>query len=344
MLSAKEIAVVPPGSYEMNQTLFTYDPKVPDSEQSFWKLLDKLLNPQKINLKVSNLQELGKPSSIKKVLKNTSFFICNNIPQWACGDWKERIKHIPLERRVLILWEPPVIIPHQYTEKAFAQFGKILTWDDSLVDNKKFFKFQYPSVTAMVQSRPSFSEKRLLTQMSANKTANGHFSSELYSERHRAIQFFEQHPEIEFDFYGPGWGEKGYLNYKGTPQDKFGTLKQYKFSLCFENMKNIQGYITEKIFHCFGAGCVPIYYGASNISKYIPQGCYILFDPSKGYEALTKELTEMSEETYNQYITNIENFLQSQKAKEFSQKSVARMIKRALISETGSTKKKKNRH
>jgi len=38
-------------------------------------------------------------------------------------------------------------------------------------------------------------------------------------------------------------------------------MEQYKFSIYHENARNIPGYITEKIFDSFFAGCVPVYWG-----------------------------------------------------------------------------------
>ena len=63
--------------------------------------------------------------------------------------------------------------------------------------------------------------------------------------------------------------------YKGKAQNKIETIKHYKFCICYENTQNIKGYITEKIFDCFAAGVVPIYWGASNIEAYIPKTCFI---------------------------------------------------------------------
>lgn len=40
-------------------------------------------------------------------------------------------------------------------------------------------------------------------------------------------------------------------------------LKQYKFFICPENT-SVDGYVTEKVFHCIGSGCVPIYWGSKN--------------------------------------------------------------------------------
>ena len=40
-------------------------------------------------------------------------------------------------------------------------------------------------------------------------------------------------------------------------------------------MRNVNGYVTEKIFDAFKAGCVPVYWGAENITKYVPAECFI---------------------------------------------------------------------
>lgn len=51
-------------------------------------------------------------------------------------------------------------------------------------------------------------------------------------------------------------------------QDLFGDnkaefLKHYKFFICPENI-SVDGYVTEKVFHAIGSGCVPVYYGSNN--------------------------------------------------------------------------------
>lgn len=45
--------------------------------------------------------------------------------------------------------------------------------------------------------------------------------------------------------------------------DKAEFLKLYKFFICPENV-SVQGYVTEKVFHAIGSGCVPIYNGSLN--------------------------------------------------------------------------------
>ena len=92
------------------------------------------------------------------------------------------------------------------------------------------------------------------------------------------------------DLYGQGWSKWWnrealwflywrHLNklmsiYKGTCVSKFETLQGYDFCLCFENMA-MNGYITEKIFDCLYAGTIPLYLGAPDITKYIPENVFI---------------------------------------------------------------------
>lgn len=40
-------------------------------------------------------------------------------------------------------------------------------------------------------------------------------------------------------------------SYKGKVQEKQSVLKKTKFSICYENVSDLQGYITEKIFDSF---------------------------------------------------------------------------------------------
>jgi hypothetical protein len=59
---------------------------------------------------------------------------------------------------------------------------------------------------------------------------------------------------------------------------KLEKLNTFRFNICFENCYHelwSWDYITEKIFDCFKAKCVPIYYGAFNIEQIIPEEFFI---------------------------------------------------------------------
>ncbi len=53
-------------------------------------------------------------------------------------------------------------------------------------------------------------------------------------------------------------------NIGGAVADKHAWLQNYKFNLCFEN-SSFPGYLTEKLFDAYNAGCVPIYWGDTSL-------------------------------------------------------------------------------
>lgn len=220
------------------------------------------------------------------------------------------------KKLLLFAWEPPVYLPKLYSTEYLAQFKRVYTWDDDLVDNKKFFKFYYPVLQPMEKDLVPFEKKKLLTQISSNKKSK--HPKELYKERESVIQFFEDKADV-FDFYGFAWEKKGYKNYRGAPEKKIDTLKNYRFSVCYENMRDVKGYVTEKIFDCFAAGVVPIYWGASNVTDYIPKSCFIDRRDFQSTSDVYDYIRTMDKATYENYLKNIQTFLQSDKAKLFSQ-------------------------
>lgn len=121
-----------------------------------------------------------------------------------------------------------------------------------------------------------------------------------------------------------------YPSYKGAIKSKREILQKYKFAICYENVRDIPGYITEKIFDCFFAGCVPVYWGAPNITDHIPADTFIDRRAFKSYEELYNYLKNMSDEDYIDYLDAIKNFIKSDKIYPFSAKCFAK----TLIKET----------
>lgn len=227
------------------------------------------------------------------------------------NDWLYQvIKHVPKENRALIIMESPIISERSYKQKYHRYFKKIFTWDDDLVKKYGYRKYCYPQVKPDKLYKINFTNKKFLTMICGNKTNNS--ENQLYSERRKVIDFYESYPG-RFDLYGFGW-EKDFLkNYKGTTDHKLDILSQYKFCICYENCNNIKGYITEKIFDCFFANCIPIYWGAENIEEYVPEGCYIDRRKFFSIDELDKYLKKISYKTYQKYIYNIQKFLESEK-------------------------------
>jgi len=260
------------------------------------------------------------------------------------------------EQLVLFLFEPEVVVPEQYSGKILNRYGKIFTYRDDLIDNHTFFKLRYPQGQHFLSTLLPFSKRKFLTFMNANKYS--YVDNELYSFRRQAIRYFDNN-HCEFDLYGPGWndnsifnwrylvtaiksfkvnqylkdvydGLRHYHNYRGTVDDKYSTLAQYKFVLCFENEKNVEGWISEKIFDCFFTGAIPIYLGASNIKQYIPPECFIDMRQFKSFSALNDYLSNINEPQFLEYQDAGQDFIRSSTFDQWRPKGVFTEIINAL--------------
>lgn len=231
-------------------------------------------------------------------------------------------------KRILIMQEPRTVCPLSYKEKFHKYFDAILTWNDDYLKSDKYHKFQYPQTPAEKHYNIPFAEKKFATMIAGNKKSND--PNELYSRRYEAVKFFESYP-YEFDLYGFGWEKESLKNYRGTVDRKLDTLSNYKFCICYENMCNVKGYITEKIFDCFFAGVVPVYWGADNITDYVPANTFIDRRRFKSMEELCYFLEHVTWKDYEKYISFIRQFLNSDTfKKEFSIDSYIERIMRVL--------------
>jgi len=255
------------------------------------------------------------------------------------------------EKSYLLATESPHVDKKAFNKKYHKYFKKIFTWDDRLVDNKKYFKVNY-AFEIPKEIPKKFYGKKLCCCIAGNKYSK--HPDELYSKRIEIIRWFEKYHLEDFDLYGMGWNEYNFgktlvgkvLNkfkmlrkffapnfpsYQGAIKSKFEIMKNYKFSICYENIKDQPGYITEKIFDSFFAGCIPIYWGASNITDYIPENCFIDKRKFNSYEELYEYMVSMRENEYMEYLDNIEKFLNSEKANPFRAETFANTIVNEIL-------------
>jgi hypothetical protein len=229
---------------------------------------------------------------------------------------KIKIERLPQQKLILFMWEPPTVQKKLYKKQIQKHFAKIYTWDDDLVDNVRFFKFYYPVLRPVVSNVPAFEDKKLCTMIFSYK--HSRHPQQLYTAREEMIQFFEKKDDKDFEFYGWGWEKTGYRSYRGAVPDKLAVLKNYRFCVCYENIQGKRGYVTEKIFDAFAGGCVPIYWGASNIEEYVPADCFIDRRKFKSNEELYAFLKQMTKNEYEGYLKRITKWLGSEEAKRFS--------------------------
>lgn len=253
------------------------------------------------------------------------------------------------ENLYLLIFESEVIKPDNWDIKNHEYFKKIFTWNDDFVNNEKYIKINF-SFKIPTDLNFNLGEKNKFCTMIVGHKFKTH-PLELYSERVKAIHWFEEnHPE-DFDLYGIGWDKyyfKGilsklnrfefltkffkpsYPSYRGFVESKREILKDFKFAICYENAGDISGYITEKMFDCFFAGCVPIYLGAPNVTDYIPSDTFIDRRSFKNYEELYSYLKNMSDREYMDYLDAIKNFIKSDKIYPFSVECFADTVTQAI--------------
>lgn len=272
---------------------------------------------------------------------------------------RKKIKNVPA---YVLLLEVPLIFANNERKNLLSEYRKVFTWNDKLVDGHRFVKICFPNKIIVDSSRGFLGRDRLCCMIAGNKSVRQVSPIELYSARVETIRWFEQHAPDDFDLYGVGWnapaarhglvgrivnrlerlllvrGEKVYFpSFRGKVASKLATLQKYRFSICYENVIEFHGYITEKIFDSFFSGCIPVYWGAPNVTDYIPPTCFIDRRNFATHDELHKFMTSMSEAEYIGYQEAIAAFLQSDQAKQFSAEVFAETIVQTIVSDLGLT-------
>ncbi|MCE7505174.1 glycosyltransferase family 10 [Polynucleobacter sp. IMCC30063] len=289
-------------------------------------------------------------------------------------DFNLYIESIPLitqgqGKNYLIRFETELTVQANADAVYLQQFDGIFTWDKNLLEanpqslislglaKAKLHAMTIPNplpaefsphqvVNLGFSARPQF-----CILIASNRHANRRDERELYSERVKAIRWFETNAPSDFVLYGHGWkvpqkrfgmlgkmryrlakvppflmGKAVFPSYGGPVNSKFTALSQARFSICFENARDIRGYLTEKIFDCLFAGCVPIYWGDPEVEKAIPKNCFIDFRQFQSYGALYSFLKDLSAEDYQAYQIAGQQFLASPQFQGFSSAAFAQKI------------------
>jgi hypothetical protein len=246
----------------------------------------------------------------------------------------------------LFLCEPPIVRPDSYKPEAHSPFRKVMTFKKSLCAGNPS-KYIFSALPCMPEDKTepmAFAQRKLCCLIQSYMVLNK--PTELFSERIKAVRWFEAHAPRDFDLMGTEWdrilfpGPLSFLNFAlraayrrlgflkmlkfhrfpsyigPNVKGKHRTLLEYKFCFAYENSTEAD-YISEKLFDCFHAGCVPIYYGAPNVTDYIPATTFI--DKRKfSYEELYRYISTMPESEYNGYLAAAEAYLHSPAIRPFT--------------------------
>ena len=200
-------------------------------------------------------------------------------------------------------------------------------------------------------------DRRFIVMINHNKLPALYWQ-ELYTQRPAAVEFFARYDEI--DLYGQGWDAPPFQMgttwkpatlqraerllqqqwqrlrpnrqlqaarrvYRGAVKSKIQTLGDYTFCLCFENVA-LSGWITEKIFDCFVAGTVPVYWGASDIEQHVPTDSFIDMRRFRDYSELRTFLKSLRPADIQAYKEAGRDFMSSARFIPFKKQTFADLL------------------
>ncbi|MDP3122728.1 glycosyltransferase family 10 domain-containing protein [Polynucleobacter sp.] len=236
--------------------------------------------------------------------------------------------------KYLVAMENPNINPLNQDLNYCSQFEKVFSWNPAVAALENGVLSMVPN-EIRIESFPGFNERPIFACLiNANKRFFHSDENDLYIERLRLIRWYEDHDPSNFMLFGRGWDKPGpaftvserilrafkrtrsklfsyrpFPSYQGEVLNKRAIFRKAKFAYCYENSKNLTNYITEKIFDAMMCGSVPIYLGANNITKYIPENCFVDARYFASTEKLHNYLLSINAKQYEMMQDNIKAFL-----------------------------------
>jgi alpha(1,3/1,4) fucosyltransferase len=282
----------------------------------------------------------------------------------------ERLVRRGARPAALVSFEPPVIAwwLYYHLEEVSARFRHTFLFEgarDRVASTTRFHPLYFPQpcpvprptgrpwskrgFLAMINSNKALPRGRDMTrwldrprELSLRRELAGWryrpVARDRYQARLRAIDAFSKFDD--FDLYGEGWQERhpavapslheaALRAYRGPVDDKLAVLAGYRFALVFENTR-FPGYISEKLFDCFFARCVPIYSGAPDVALYVPPTAFIDARQFASFRELEHFLRGITEDDARRYIDAAHAFLASPAYESFCAERFARDLVDAL--------------
>ena len=265
----------------------------------------------------------------------------------------------PSARAYVYLYENPLIRPLNRDRSALARYAKWFTWDGALLDDRRAVRLLYPN---RFEAGPwNGPEKRPLfcVLVASNKALTAVDARDQYQARVCILDWYERHAPADFHLYGRGWerpaalpgrwgrvrnqlrkiltrflpAKSPYATWRGPVDDKIELLTRARFCLAHENCRDLAGYVTEKLFDSYRAGCVPVYVGPKEIAELVPAGCFI---DGRAYEtpaALDAFLRTIDDAAYRGIQERIRAFLLSAQANPFSQDHFADIMSQEILAD-----------
>ena len=198
----------------------------------------------------------------------------------------------------LLLIEDRHIRPQNYFVR-WRRYRRVFSWDDDLVRSRGAIKYLFP---AHISAGPvgDFVERPIfMSLIAANKAQAVRTRDDLYCERINTLAWFQRNAPNDLHLYGSGWNLPDHPHglaakalfkilrrtrafrhcgrpcWQGIALVKRDVLLRSKFNLCYENNRGSKGYVSEKLFDALSSGAIPVYWGAPNVTDYVPGNCFI---------------------------------------------------------------------
>jgi hypothetical protein len=171
--------------------------------------------------------------------------------------------------------------------------------------------------------RPELIEQNEFISSEKNKFCAMIFNNPT-KERVETYNLFSTYKKV--DGFGHPFG-----NWSNGEINKYNNLKNYKFSVCYEN-RLYAGYYTEKLFHAKTAGNIPIYYCDDEVSNDFNEKCFINLNNYESLESFFEHIKEVDQDDnlYNSYLRE-PLFKDGLIKKEFLPKSILQFITNTIL-------------
>jgi hypothetical protein len=247
-------------------------------------------------------------------------------------------------KKILVAIENPAINPLNKNLDYLKQFDHVFSWNSWALSLNNATKIHFPTdIFLKTSSFNNHANRKIFSCMiNANKLLPVKDNNDLYRERIKIIRWFEKMQPADFSLFGRGWNKpspafnykekvfrrlsrilsqtfnkRPFPSWRGEVENKFYILSNSKFTFCYENSKNLENYVTEKIIDCFIAGTIPIYFGASNIEELIPQGCFIDARKYSDVADIYKSIKSLNLQDLDKFQNSILDFMRSDEIKKF---------------------------
>ena len=267
---------------------------------------------KKIKLSINSPKEglLRQTPNNDGVWGNYKFYINEPIDEcdywviYSKGEKNNNKTKVSKENLVLLTGEPEPI--YHYAPSFIKRFGKILT-------SRKDIK--HSNITHIQPAQPWWVGRKMFDDGSIKFVSN-------YNELSNQVRHKKKLISVITSLKGFTQGHKDRINFvkklkvhfgdkidvygKGINsfEDKWDTLKDYKYHIVIEN-SSFDDYWTEKLADCYLAECFPFYHGCKNINKYFDKKSYKTIDINDFEKTIKIIENGLNENLYGKNIENI---------------------------------------